>query len=593
MLTLKLQPKFFIAMLYPLIAIILISLIHVGYSDYKYIQNNTYQQAKNNLDIANEYLNQHANAVNNQLYLLSEIYKYNYDITDFLLSAQHLLNNENKYLEIGLLTSNNEYYATNHVYNSDPDDNKSRPWFKENMSNDKPFVSKLYKSEQTKKWTVAIVCLLPLSNGETARIVLELDILGLYEKLSLLKTLMNGYVYAVDSTTGDIVMHPDKSRISTKSISVSSTVLDEIINNKNALNTINYTYNGQDKFSIYEVNNQLGWILLSNSNNGDIKYKAFNIGAVSLALLAVIIVITLAIYISHRIHTKGQLLSESARLEDIYLALSQMASELFRFDNILFFIHNPYNQKFEEPIYNIALNEDDVFQEVSTNKIQVLKVEKPLTPKVSSNHRCARIPLYNKGELLGVIYLTNANLKHLHFIRIFRNYAQSALINMLLTQKIRSEDSMTNLMNKLYLRQQMAFQIRCKTENTYLAMIDIDDFKAINDTYGHLFGDRVIIKTADMLKHYFNHQSVTSRYGGEEFAVLFHAKNDKQAQQELNEFRYGIETMVISSEPYNCHLTVSIGFTALRNSVDKTIYDADKALYRAKTNSKNRVYQSI
>ncbi len=593
MLTLKLQPKFFIAMLYPLIALILISLIYVGYSDYKYIKNNTYQQAKNNLDIANEYLNQHANAVNNQLYLLGETYKYNYDVTDFLLSAQHLLNNENKYLEIGLLTSNDEYYATNYVYNSNARDNKSRPWFKEEMSDDKPFVSALYKSEQTKKWTVAIVCLLSLSNGETAKIVLELDILGLYEKLSLLNTLMDGYVYAVDSTTGDIVMHPDPNRISTKSVSVSPTIFDDITNNKDVQNTINYTYNDQDKFSIYEVNNQLGWILLSNSNNGDIKYKAFNIGAVSLALLAVLIVISLAIYISNRIHSKGQLLSESSRLEDIYFALSQMASELFRFDKILLFIHNPYNQKFEEPIYNIALNEDEVFQEVNTNKVQILKIENPLTPEISSTQRCARIPLYNKGDLLGVIYLTNANLKHLHFINIFRNYAQSALINMLLTQKIRSEDSMTSLMNKLYLRQQMACQIRRKSANTYLAMIDIDDFKVINDTYGHLFGDRVIIKTADMLKHYFNHKAVTSRYGGEEFAVLFHAENDKQAQQRLDEFRYGIETAVISSEQYNCHLTVSVGFTVLRNSVDNTIYDADKALYRAKKKSKNKVFQSI
>jgi len=567
--------------------------MYVGYSDYKYIKNNTYQQAKNNLDIANEYLNQHANAVSNQQYLLGETYKYNYDITDFLLSAQHLLNNENKYLEIGLLTSNNEYYATNYVYNSDPDDNKSRPWFTDNMTFDKPFVSKLYRSEQTQKWTVAIVSLLPLSNGKTARIVLELDILGLYEKLSLLKTLMNGYVYAVDSTTGDIVMHPNSNRISTKSLSVSPTILDDIINNNHDLNMINYTYNDQDKFSIYEVNNQLGWILLSNSNNGDIKYKAFNIGAVSLALLAVLLVISLAIYISNRIHSKGQLLSESTRLEDIYFSLSQMASELFRFDKILFFIHNPYNQKFEEPIYNVALDEDEVFQEVNTNKTQILRIENPLTPEISSNQRCARIPLYNKGDLLGVIYLTNANLKHLHFINIFRNYAQSALINMLLTQKIRSEDSMTSLMNKLYLRQQMACQIRRKAANTYLAMIDIDDFKVINDTYGHLFGDRVIIKTADMLKHYFNHKAVTSRYGGEEFAVLFHAENDKEAQHRLDEFRYGIETTVVSSDQHNCHLTVSIGFTVLRNSVDNTIYDADKALYRAKKKSKNKVFQSI
>ncbi|WP_017219946.1 sensor domain-containing diguanylate cyclase [Moritella dasanensis] len=593
MLHLKLQPKLFISMIYPLLALIMISLIYVGYSDYKYIKQSTYQQAENNLDIANEYLNQHLNAVDNQLYLLGETYKYNYNVTEFLLSAQYLLNNETRYLEIGLLTSKNEYYATNYVYNGDADDNRSRVWFSDNMDYDQPFISTLYQSEQTNKWTVAIVRLLKLNNGESARIVLELDILGLYDKLSLLKTLMHGYVYAVDTKTGEIVMHPDPSRISTKSVSVTSDVLDSIASNTMSKNTINYTYQGQNKFSIYESKNQFGWVLLSNSNNTDLTYKALNIGVVSFALFAILVVILMTFFISNRIHSKGQVLSGSTRLEDIYSLLLQMASELIKFDKMFLFIHNPYNQQFEEPIHNIRLSESDVFSEVDDNKINALKIDNPLIPDISSVQRCVRIPLYNKGLLVGVLYLTNSNLNALHFMNIFRNYAQSALINMLLTQKIRSEDSMTHLMNKAYLRQQMGNQIKSKTADTYLAMIDLDDFKIINDTYGHLFGDLVIIKTADMLKHYFNHQTVTSRYGGEEFAVLFQANDEQQAYKKLDEFRYGIETMIVSSEDKQCQLTVSIGFAKLRTSIDMTIYDADKALYLAKNNSKNKVYQSI
>lgn len=590
---LKLQPRSFISMVYPLITLILACLIYVGYSDYKYIKKNTYQQAENNLDIASEYLNQHLNAVNNQLYLLGETYKYNDNLTDFLLSAQHLLDNENKYLEIGIMTSNGAYYATNYVYNHDADDNRSRVWFSQSMNYDKPFISELYKSEQTNKWTVAIVCLLQLNNGDSARIVLELDILGLYDKLSLLKTLMDGYVYAVDSKTGTIVMHPDQSRIASQSVSVTSTILDNIRNDTDSKKTVNYTYQGEDKFSIYQAENQLGWILLSNSNNTDMKYKVLNIGAVSFALLAILLVFSMIYFISSRVHNKGQVLSESTRLEDIYLALSQMASELTHFDNMYFIIHNPYNHNFEEPKHNLRLNEVDVFKEITKNKIEVIKIKQPLIANIKPTEYCVRIPLFNKGELIGVIYLTNNHLKSLHFMNIFRNYAQSALINMLLTQKIRSEDAMTHLTNKVYLRQQMGIQIRSSTPNTYLAMIDIDDFKSINDNFGHLFGDRVIINTANLLKNHFNYRAVTARYGGEEFAVLFDAADEQQAYTKLDEFRCSIESTEVKSEHKKCHLTVSIGFSALRETTDKTIYDADKALYLAKNNDKNKVYQSI
>jgi len=593
MLHFKLKPKFFISIIYPLVALIIISLMYVGYSDYKYIQKNTHQQAENNLDIANEYLDQHLNAVKNQLYLLGETYKYNYNVTEFLLSAQYLLDNENKYLEIGLLTSEIEYYATNYVYNADPEDNRSRVWFSQQMDYEKPFISTLYKSEQTQKWTVAIVSLFKLNNGDSARIILELDILGLYDKLSLLQTLMNGYVYAVDMATNKIVMHPDPSRVSTKSVSVTPAIIEQIGDNTDLKRTIYYTYQGDDKFSVYESENEFGWVLLSNSNNTNMKYKALNIGAVSFALFAILIVILMTVYISNHIHSKGQILSGSTRLENIYLVLSQMAAELTHFDKMFLFVHNPYNQKFEEPIYNLSLNEALVFDEIDDNKVDVLKIINPLIPHISPTQHCVRIPLYNKGEILGVIYLTNCNLKYLHFIKIFRNYAQSALINMLLTQKIRSEDSMTQLMNKMYLRQQMKSQINNQTSGIYLAMIDIDDFKVINDTHGHLFGDLVIIKAANILMDYFNHRAVTARYGGEEFAVLFHAENDKQAHQQLDEFRYGIETAVITSENRKCKLTVSIGFSTLQSSIEHTISDADNALYRAKNNNKNRVYQSI
>ena len=75
--------------------------------------------------------------------------------------------------------------------------------------------------------------------------------------------------------------------------------------------------------------------------------------------------------------------------------------------------------------------------------------------------------------------------------------------------------------------------------------------------------------------------------------MLFHAKDEQQAYQKLDEFRYGIETTTVKSELKKCKLTVSIGFSVLRDSIEKTIYDADSALYMAKNNNKNKVYQAI
>ncbi len=122
-------------------------------------------------------------------------------------------------------------------------------------------------------------------------------------------------------------------------------------------------------------------------------------------------------------------------------------------------------------------------------------------------------------------------------------------------------------------------------------MIDIDDFKRINDTYGHAMGDEVIVHCANILKKITRSSDVLARYGGEEFLILLpNTPNDKvmELSSRINE--------VISTDriPYGSQeliqYTVSLGITHLKEidmSIDQLIQRADKALYRSKAKGKN------
>lgn len=123
-----------------------------------------------------------------------------------------------------------------------------------------------------------------------------------------------------------------------------------------------------------------------------------------------------------------------------------------------------------------------------------------------------------------------------------------------------------------------------------LAIMDIDDFKRINDVYGHNQGDKVIYHFAQIMKQYCSDE-FPARFGGEEFAVVFEGKNVSQVSEILEVIRhdFSMSTYDFTSE----RITVSIGFAAYRKGMnDQSFFDhADRAMYEAKTTGKNKVFQ--
>lgn len=156
-----------------------------------------------------------------------------------------------------------------------------------------------------------------------------------------------------------------------------------------------------------------------------------------------------------------------------------------------------------------------------------------------------------------------------------------------------NKDYLTGLYNRRYLFDvgNMLYEEH-KTENkTFaIAIIDIDNFKSINDTYGHDVGDVALKEVASILNESIKSDALISRLGGEEFCICFFNRTKQQIEELLESIRKKFENNIIKVEEYNLNYTVSIGYTLdFERNIDFMIHKADKYLYLAKNEGKNRV----
>ena len=124
---------------------------------------------------------------------------------------------------------------------------------------------------------------------------------------------------------------------------------------------------------------------------------------------------------------------------------------------------------------------------------------------------------------------------------------------------------------------------------TIYVMLDIDHFKKINDSQGHLFGDEVLLLLAQLMNDSFRENDLLYRYGGEEFAMVLMDIDADQAQVTLDRFREKVEQHVF---PNIKQVTISIGYRLFdkRLTLDQLITQADIALYHCKSTTRNAVH---
>lgn len=157
-------------------------------------------------------------------------------------------------------------------------------------------------------------------------------------------------------------------------------------------------------------------------------------------------------------------------------------------------------------------------------------------------------------------------------------------------------DALTQLYNKTSARRKIESHLlqRGKQDGMVLFIIDIDNFKHVNDRYGHLFGDAVLSKVASAISHLFRGEDIIGRIGGDEFIVALRGGLDNSQVRVVSERLIHCFEEALLDLPVSCHVTCSVGIArAPQDGVEfQTLFQrADTALYVAKAQGKNRYIQ--
>ena len=154
-------------------------------------------------------------------------------------------------------------------------------------------------------------------------------------------------------------------------------------------------------------------------------------------------------------------------------------------------------------------------------------------------------------------------------------------------------DYLTKLYNRRYFFENAGPIIKekhPKQQTSTLAMLDIDFFKSVNDTYGHDAGDEVLKATAKLIQQHFSEQYLAARLGGEEFSIFFDDLPLHDAIEKLEDFRLAFEKLTVDVGQKSISCTVSIGVTASsESSLDGLVNKADELLYEAKESGRNTI----
>ena len=162
-------------------------------------------------------------------------------------------------------------------------------------------------------------------------------------------------------------------------------------------------------------------------------------------------------------------------------------------------------------------------------------------------------------------------------------------------ERLASSDSLTELDNRRCFFEKAGAEVeraRRYGHRLSLQMLDIDHFKTINDRYGHVAGDRVLMAMGEILRANLRHSDVAARIGGEEFAILLPETSLDDAWAHAERIRQSATRLSVMNGTVSLSLTVSIGVAELGagdSSIEPVLMRADSCLYRAKQEGRNRV----
>lgn len=215
------------------------------------------------------------------------------------------------------------------------------------------------------------------------------------------------------------------------------------------------------------------------------------------------------------------------------------------------------------------------------------------------------LPMVAHGEIMGLLHVRYGDetegARNILAQSALAAAEQLSLIlaNLRLRDTLKNQsirDPQTGLFNRRYMEDSLVRELsRAERmgKTVVVAMVDIDHFKLLNDTYGHTAADAVLREWSELLKVKFRGSDIVCRYGGEEFVIILPDISPDDARQRLEQLRSDLARMVVREEGHLIQsVTVSIGVAYFpvhgRNS-QSLLQAADHAMYRAKEMGRNRI----
>lgn len=220
-----------------------------------------------------------------------------------------------------------------------------------------------------------------------------------------------------------------------------------------------------------------------------------------------------------------------------------------------------------------------------------------------SHQACMAVPLNAHNQVLGVLAVHSSNPHYftqtkLRLLSAFASHVSIAIANAHLyeeAQYLAITDPLTKIYNRRYFFEIAQREFDRATRYGHqlsMLMLDIDHFKAVNDTYGHQIGDIALQKVANSCRESIRDIDILARYGGEEFIILLPNTEQQGALHVAHRIRDKISNIPTNAGKYSIPITVSIGVATLTKEIttlDILIGQADAMLYKAKEAGRNRV----
>jgi diguanylate cyclase (GGDEF)-like protein len=221
----------------------------------------------------------------------------------------------------------------------------------------------------------------------------------------------------------------------------------------------------------------------------------------------------------------------------------------------------------------------------------------PVELNITKGKKCGKVQFSMHGDKFYIANISPVlaeNRKLLGYVILMQDITESVMFTKKL-EEMAYTDSLTGIPNRSNFTNLALTQfnrIKRSRGSSFVIMLDIDHFKNVNDTYGHPFGDKVLICVAERVKHTLRPYDLFGRYGGEEFILYITEVNEKSIMDLAERVRLAICNAPMDIEGIKLNVSASFGVSpvALDNdTLDAAIQLADDALYRAKNEGRNRV----